>query len=145
MRYRQLENRPVGFGNRLWGIPIQRVDDQTAMQLVNRALNLGINFFDTAGDTPTANQAGLVLRERQQEAIIATKSMARPGKRWPGDEKLRPWNEYIDLIRFITCTPFRTGTGLKPGGAIEAPLKPKSGIINTSGSPAISKDSFKMR
>jgi aryl-alcohol dehydrogenase-like predicted oxidoreductase len=49
MRYRSLGSTglwvsAVGFG----GIPIQRVDEDMAVQLVNRSLNLGINFFDTA-------------------------------------------------------------------------------------------------
>jgi aryl-alcohol dehydrogenase-like predicted oxidoreductase len=34
----------VGFG----GIPIQRVSAAEANAIVNRALDLGINFFDTA-------------------------------------------------------------------------------------------------
>ena len=45
MRYRSLGSTglwvsAVGFG----GIPIQRVDEDMAVQLVNRSLNLGINF-----------------------------------------------------------------------------------------------------
>lgn len=34
----------VGFG----GIPIQRVSEAESAAVINRALELGINFFDTA-------------------------------------------------------------------------------------------------
>lgn len=109
MRYRQLGKTGlwvsvIGFG----GIPIQRVDNQTAMQLVNRALNLGINFFDTArGYTDSETKLGLVLRERQQEAIIATKSMARTREEMARDiEKVcRLLEPSISIsIRFTMCS-----------------------------------------
>lgn len=64
----------MGFG----GIPIQRVTPEEAEMIVNRALDMGINFFDTArGYTDSEAKLGAALKQRRQEAIIATKSMAR--------------------------------------------------------------------
>ncbi|OPX83869.1 MAG: General stress protein 69 [Pelotomaculum sp. PtaB.Bin104] len=64
----------VGFG----GIPIQRISVEEAGLIVNRALDLGINFFDTArGYTDSEAKLGAALKTRRKEAVIATKSMAR--------------------------------------------------------------------
>jgi len=64
----------IGFG----GIPVQRVSREDAAAVVNRALDRGINFFDTArGYTDSEQKLGAVLNKRRKEAIIATKSMAR--------------------------------------------------------------------
>jgi predicted aldo/keto reductase-like oxidoreductase len=58
----------VGFG----GIPIQRVSAGEALAIVNRALDLGINFFDTArGYTDSEEKLGGALKEK-------------PGNDWPG-------------------------------------------------------------
>ena len=101
------------------------------MQLVNRALNLGINFFDTArGYTDSETKLGLVLRERQQEAIIATKSMARTERRWPGISKSLQalGTEYIDLYQVHNVQhPSVLEQVLNPGGAIKALLDAKAG------------------
>ncbi len=140
MRYRSLGNTglwvsAIGFG----GIPIQRVDESMAIQLVNRALNLGINFFDTArAYTNSEAKLGLVLRERQSEAIIATKSMARTRDEMESDieKSLRALGtEYIDLyqIHNVKDTPTLDQV-LNPGGAMEALLDAqKSGVIKHIG------------
>ena len=150
MRYRQLGKTGlwvsvIGFG----GIPIQRVDNQTAMQLVNRALNLGINFFDTArGYTDSETKLGLVLRERQQEAIIATKSMARTREEMARDieKSLQALGtEYIDLYQVHNVQhPSVLEQVLNPGGAIEALLDAKkSGVIKHIGITGHVKELFK--
>ncbi len=70
----ELQVSVVGFG----GIPIQRIDIACADKLVNHALDLGINFFDTArAYSDSEEKIGLALKNRRDEAIIATKSMAR--------------------------------------------------------------------
>ena len=140
MRYRSLGSTglwvsAVGFG----GIPIQRVDQDVACQLVNRALNMGINFFDTArGYTDSETKLGLVLRERQQEAIIATKSMARTRDEMESDieKSLKALGtEYIDLYQVHNVKDVPTlDKVLNPGGAMEALLDAqKRGIIKHIG------------
>lgn len=89
----------IGFG----GIPIQRVSVQEATQIVERALDLGINFFDTArGYTDSEPKLGAVLKRRRAEAIIASKSMARTKEAMTADIKKSLAElgvDYIDLYQ----------------------------------------------
>lgn len=64
----------IGFG----GIPIQRVNQETADGLISEAVNRGVNFFDNAkGYTISEELMGNALVPYRDEVIIATKSMAR--------------------------------------------------------------------
>lgn len=65
----------VGFG----GIPIQRVDEDTAYELVKAAYDNGINFIDTArGYMESEELLGAALeRVGREKFILATKSMGR--------------------------------------------------------------------
>jgi predicted aldo/keto reductase-like oxidoreductase len=79
MRYRTLGKTGlrvsvVGFG----GIKLPDVSEEQAGAALQRALDLGINFIDTArnyGDSE--HKIGLVLRERREECVVATKTIAR--------------------------------------------------------------------
>jgi hypothetical protein len=104
MRYRTLGKTGlkvsvVGFG----GIPIQRVSVTEAVEIVNRALDLGINFFDTArGYTDSEEKLGAALKLRRGEAVVATKSMARTKEAMAADirKSLNTMGlEYIDLYQ----------------------------------------------
>lgn len=89
----------VGFG----GIPIQRIDASSTEKVVNRAIDLGINFFDTArGYTDSEEKLGAALKKHKDKVIIATKSMARDKKRMAEDiEKslMTLGVDYIDLYQ----------------------------------------------
>lgn len=89
----------IGFG----GIPIQRVSSGEANAIVNKALDQGINFFDTArGYTDSEAKLGAALKGRRNEAIIATKSMARNREEMAADiqKSLRTLGvDYIDLYQ----------------------------------------------
>ncbi len=73
----------IGFG----GIPIWGsasvfeygcVDEETAIKVINRALDLGVNFIDTArvyGESEV--RIGKVMRERRRECYLASKVMER--------------------------------------------------------------------
>jgi len=64
----------VGFG----GIPIQGVDFAEAERVLNRALDRGINFFDTArGYTDSEEKIGRALGRRRGEFWLASKSLVR--------------------------------------------------------------------
>jgi len=64
----------IGFG----GIPIQRLDEDSAVSVVNRCLDLGINYIDTANAYSTSEyRIGKAVKGRRQDYIIATKSGAR--------------------------------------------------------------------
>lgn len=111
----------VGFG----GIPIQRVSFKEAGAIVNRALDLGINFFDTArGYTDSEVKLGAILKERRGEAFIATKSMARSRERMEADIKRSLealGTDYIDLYQLHNIKDMAAlEQVLGPGGALEA-------------------------
>ena len=63
------------FGEAGWGWG-RELDHEEAIRIVHRALELGINFFDTAevyGNGRSEEILGEALRGRRHEAIIATK------------------------------------------------------------------------
>jgi predicted aldo/keto reductase-like oxidoreductase len=132
----------VGFG----GIPIQRVSAAEANAIVNRALDLGINFFDTArAYTDSEEKLGAALKARRKEAVIATKSMARTGEAMAADIKksLETMDlDYIDLYQLHNVKSKRElDRVLSPDGALAA-LKEakKEGLIRHIGITGHIKD-----
>jgi len=91
----------IGFG----GLPIQRVTETEAVKVVERCLDLGINFIDTAnGYTVSEERIGKAIKgRRRQDVIIATKTY--PGTaddiRRNLDLSLkRLQTDYIDIYQF---------------------------------------------
>jgi len=65
-----LEVSRIGFG----GIPIQRPPEDEAIRVVQRALDLGINFIDTSVGYGTSElRIGKALVGQREEVILATK------------------------------------------------------------------------
>jgi aryl-alcohol dehydrogenase-like predicted oxidoreductase len=81
MKQRQLgKNGPkvsaLGFGLMSLSSTYGRSDDQESIRTIHRALDLGINFLDTAeayGGGHNEQLAATVLGERRQEVFLATK------------------------------------------------------------------------
>lgn len=84
MKYRVLNNTnlkvsEVGFGvwtvgTKMWGVPDEDYD--TGVKLLQRALEFGINFFDTAdvyGDGKGETLLAQAFANRRDEIVIATK------------------------------------------------------------------------
>ncbi|MEA2420833.1 MAG: hypothetical protein QOE60_3039 [Thermoleophilaceae bacterium] len=82
MRYRQLgstgiEVSEIGYG--AWGIGGSQwggADDDESIQALNRAIDLGLNFIDTAlayGGGRSERVVGQVVRERPETIYVATK------------------------------------------------------------------------
>ncbi len=125
----------IGFG----GIPIQRISESQAAAVINRALELGINFFDTArGYTDSEAKLGAVLGKRRSEAVIATKAMSRTAEGMAADiqNSLQTMGlDYIDLYQLHNVKDSRAfGQVFGPGGALEA-LKQarKDGLVKHIG------------
>jgi uncharacterized protein len=69
-----LKTTILGFG----GIPIQQVSINDAVAVVQRAFQLGINYFDTArAYSDSETKIGLALEKVRSKCIIATKSTAK--------------------------------------------------------------------
>ena len=67
-----------GIGGDVWG----KTDDDESMRALHKAVDLGVNFIDTAdvyGDGHSERLVGRLLRERSEQIIVATKA----GRRLP--------------------------------------------------------------
>ena len=114
----------VGFG----GIPIQRLTEDEAIRVVQRCLDLGVTFIDTANGYTTSEEcigkaiAGSAIRREQ--VVIATKTGARDSAGAQEHLELslkRLQTDYIDLWQFHGVSTFEGYEQvLGPGGAMEA-------------------------
>jgi len=116
-----LEVSRVGFG----GIPIQRLAEDEAIKVVQRCLDLGITFLDTANGYATSEERiGKAIAGRREQVIIATKTGARD--RATAQEHLelsltRLNTDYIDIWQFHNVSTFEAYEQvLGPSGAMEA-------------------------
>jgi predicted aldo/keto reductase-like oxidoreductase len=77
-----LKVNPIGFG----GIPIQRLSPQESGKVIKKALDMGINFFDTSRIyTDSEEKLGRIFsqpqyKDKRETFIIATKTFSREGK-----------------------------------------------------------------
>lgn len=140
MKYRTLgrtglQVSVIGFG----GIPIQRVSGEVASQVINKAMDLGINFFDTArGYTDSEAKIGAALKNRRKEAIIATKSMARTKEGMAAEIKTSLETLGVDYIDLYQLHNVKDEAALEqvlsPGGALAALVEAKKeGVVKHIG------------
>lgn len=116
----------IGFG----GIKLPNVPRNEAIKVINRALDLGINFIDTArnyGDSE--EKIGYVLKERRNECYIATKSTSRESGKLMQDLETSLKNlqtDVIDLYQLHTVSDQETYKRvMSAGGALEGAKKAK--------------------
>jgi len=85
MRYRELgrtswQVSPISFGAWAIGGTWGKVNDQESLATLHRAVDLGVNFFDTAdvyGNGHSERLIGQLKRERREPIYIATKAGRR--------------------------------------------------------------------
>ena len=85
MQYRTLgktgfEVSAISFGAWAIGGSWGEVDDQTSLAALRRAIDLGVNFVDTAdvyGDGRSERLVGRLLKERKEQIFVATKAGRR--------------------------------------------------------------------
>jgi len=111
----------VGFG----GIPIQRLRAEEAVRVVQRCLELGVTFFDTAtGYTTSEERIGVAVAGRREQVVLATKTPARDrDTAWQHLEQSlrRLGTDYLDLWQFHNISTMESHAQiLGPGGAMEA-------------------------
>ncbi|BCV24487.1 aldo/keto reductase [Gelria sp. Kuro-4] len=116
-----LEVSLIGMG----GIPIQRVGNEAAAEILRAALAAGINFFDTArGYTDSEEKFGLVLGRQGPRPVIATKSMARTREGMTADIERSLAELKVDYIDLYQLHNVRSREELQqvlaPDGALAA-------------------------
>ena len=89
-----------GFG----ALPIQRISDEAAAAILNKAYDGGIRFFDTArAYSDSEHKVGLAFEKKRESLYIATKTGAQTGEGLCEDLKKSLENlrcDYIDIYQF---------------------------------------------
>ncbi|MFC1983560.1 aldo/keto reductase [Chloroflexota bacterium] len=111
----------VGFG----GIPIQHRSREEAVAIVRRALEMGVNYIDTArAYHDSEDKIGAAIKECRDQVFVSTKTMQRSKREAAADidESLHHLKtEYIDLLfSHGVDTESDLNRFLGSGGAIEA-------------------------
>jgi predicted aldo/keto reductase-like oxidoreductase len=122
-----LEVSVIGFG----AIKLPGVQTDVSVSIINRALDLGINYIDTARNyRDSEEKIGLVLKERRAECFIATKTTARDSEGLMKDlgTSLRNLQtDKIDVYQLHTVSDGDTYRRvMAPGGALDGAKKAKA-------------------
>lgn len=130
-----LEVRRLGLG----GIPIQRIDENEAVQTVRHAVACGVDFIDTARAYTTSEEIiGKALARTSQHVVIATKSHARTAHGIRKDIEISLKNLRRDYIDIYQCHFVKDEQDYQriigPGGALEGMVRARNdGLIGHIG------------
>jgi predicted aldo/keto reductase-like oxidoreductase len=148
MQYRNLGNTglkvsALGFGSMRLPMIDGQVDLEKALEVLNKAFDVGINFIDTA--VGYCNQqseitVGKAIRGRRGDVVLSTKNPYKgpSGQEWRAllDQSLKRLEvDYIDLYNFhsLTLEQYQNWIGL-PRSPIEEALKAKDeGLVRYLG------------
>ena len=90
----------LGFG----GIPIQRIKETQAVEVVLHALEKGIDFIDTSRMyTTSESRIGKALKETDKKVIVATKSFSRSADGIQKDIETSLKELQLDYIDLYQC------------------------------------------
>jgi len=113
----------IGFG----GMTIPKVSVEQAVATINRALDLGVNFIDTAriyGNGDSERKIGRVMEQRRNEVYLSsrTPNTSYDGIRKAIDESLEALRtDYIDLYEgHDVSTSARYEPLMRKGGGLQA-------------------------
>lgn len=114
----------VGFG----GIPIIRLGQAEAVEVLRRAYDRGITFYDTANAYRDSEQKmGIAFKGRRDRIVIATKTLRREGPKAAEhlENSLRMLGtDYIDIYQLHQVAQDRDWEAASaPGGAYEMAMK----------------------
>lgn len=125
----------LGFG----GIPIQRVSETQAIEVVLHALEKGIDFIDTSRVyTTSENRIGKALKETNKKAVVASKSFSRSADGIQKDIEISRKELQLDYIDLYQCHGISSEEEYRlitaPNGALSGLLKAKEqGLIGHIG------------
>ena len=132
----------------LGGIPIQKIDAEGTKELIQKLMNEGVNYIDTArGYTVSEEYLGFALEGVREHFVLATKSMARTKEAMEKDIAISMKNlrtDYIDLYQVHNPSAKDLEQVMAPGGALEALQEAKAqGKIGHIGVTLHSVDLFR--
>jgi len=118
-----LEVSAVGFG----GIPIMRVETAQAVRTIRRAMDLGINFLDTAAVYSDSQiKIGLAVKGRRDGLVLASKSSRRDAEGLTADldrARREMGADCLDLYQLHNVSSEQDWRQVSsPGGAVEGLL-----------------------
>ena len=120
-----LDVSAVGFG----GIPIMRISEASAVKVLHRALDLGVNYIDTAaGYGDSQAKIGAAIGDRRDGLVLASKSGATTKEAILADveESRRALQtDVIDLYQLHGVGEGGWETIAGPGGALEGLIAAK--------------------
>ncbi len=125
----------LGFG----GIPIQRLSEAQAVEVVLYALVKGMDFIDTSRVyTTSETRIGKALKESGKKAAVATKSFNRTADGIQKDIEVSLRELQLDYIDIYQCHGISSEEEyrqvISPGGALSGLLKAKEqGLIGHIG------------
>ena len=133
----------LGFG----GIPIQRIDAAGTKMLMERLVEAGVNYIDTArGYTVSESFLGEALEGIRDKFVLATKSMSRTKEAMSADIDISLANlrtDYIDLYQVHNPNLAQLEQVCAEGGALEALMEARAaGKIGHIGVTAHSVEVF---
>lgn len=89
----------IGFGAWAIGGSWGHVEEKDALEALHRAIDLGVNFIDTAdvyGDGRSERLIGQVLRERKERVFVATKAGRRLSPHVPEGYTLENLTRFVE-------------------------------------------------
>jgi uncharacterized protein len=137
-----IEAVQLGFG----GIPIQRVSEAQAIEVVIHALEKGMDFIDTSRMYTTSEvRIGKALKQTDKKAAVATKSFNRTADGIQKDVDLSLKDLQLDYIDIYQCHGISAEEEYRkviaPDGALSGLLKAKEqGLIGHVGITSHSLD-----
>ena len=114
--------------NSFGALPIQRIDQKSAVELLHMAYDAGINYYDTArAYTDSEEKLGAAFHDRRSSIVISTKSQGKTKQQVLDDldtslKNLR--TDYVDILQLhnIVFPPRSPGPRRHPrrfGGGTE--------------------------
>lgn len=137
-----IEAVTLGFG----GIPIQRVSEKQAIEVVIYALEKGMDFIDTSRMyTTSESRIGKALKETDRTATLATKSLARSADGIRKDVEISLKELQRDCIDIYQCHGISSEDDYRvitaPSGALAGLVRAKEeGLIRHIGVTSHSLD-----
>ncbi len=137
-----LEVNRLGFG----GIPIQRVDEKKAVEMVLHAVECGVDFIDTSRVyTTSEKRIGMALKQTDKKVVLASKSKGRTTDEIMADLEISMRELQRDYIDLYQCHFVRDEGEyeevISPGGALEGLTRAREeGLIGNIGITSHSLD-----